>query len=366
MLYPAYVKIAFEVRWAIDGRELDARLLPLLRAIAAHGSLNQAVRELTLSYRHAWGMLGELETALGEPLVRLERGRGARLTALGERFLATQDALAARVAPLLDEQAEATARALTGLRAPGGSRVTVSASHDLALGRLRDALAGSRACRLDLHFQGSLDCLAALSAGRCDFAGFHVPDLPGRNLLLAQYLPHLKGRSLRVIHFVTRQQGLMVAAGNPLGLGRLADLARMRARFVNRQLGSGTRLAFDHLLAAGGIAATQITGYEVEEFTHVAVAATIASGMADAGFGIEAAARQHGLGFVPLMTERYFLAAREATLKRPGPRALLAAVEGAAFRKILRDLPGYSAAASMTPQVPPAALAAANPVKSGA
>ena len=360
------MKIAFGVRWSIDGRELDARLLPVLRAIAAHGSLNQAVRELGLSYRHAWGMLGELESAIGEPLVRLERGRGAQLTAVGERFLATQDALAARIEPLLDEQAEATARELTGQRPAGDSGVTMRASHDLALARLRDALAGSRACRLDLHFQGSLDCLAALSAGRCDFAGFHVPDLPGRSLLLAQYLPSLKGRSLRVIHFVTRQQGLMVRAGNPLRLGRLADLPRARARLVNRQPGSGTRLAFDHLLAAEGIPPAQITGYEVEEFTHAAVAATVASGMADAGFGIEAAARQHGLGFVPLMSERYFLAARAATLKRPGPRALLAAIEGAAFREILRGLPGYAAAASMTPQRPPAALAATNPVKSGA
>jgi len=360
------MKIEFGVRWTIEGRELDARLLPLLRAIAARGSLNQAVRELKLSYRHAWGMLGELETALGEPLAALQRGRGARLTALGEQFLAAQDALAARVSPLLDEHAEAIGRGLHGRRPAAGTRVVMRASHDFALGRLRDLLAASAECRLDLHFQGSLDCLAALSAGRCDFAGFHVPDLPGRNLLLAQYLPLFKGRNLRVVHFVTRQQGLMVAAGNPLGLGRIADLRPSRARFVNRQPGSGTRLAFDHLLAAEGVRPAQIAGYEVEEFTHAAVAATIASGMADAGFGIEAAARRHGLGFVPLMTERYFLAARAATLRRPGPCALLAAVEGAAFREILRDLQGYSAATSTTPQNAAAALAAANPVKSGA
>lgn len=358
------MKIGCEVRWTVDGRELDARLLPLLRGIAAHGSLNQAVRELKLSYRHAWGMLGALETALGEPLATLQRGRGARLTTLGEQFLAAQDALSARVTPLLDQHADAMGRGLRDLRPAAGVRVAMRASHDIALGRLRDLLAASGDCDLDLHFQGSLDCLAALARGECDFAGFHVPDLPGRNLLLAQFQPALKSRGLRVIHFVTRQQGLMIANGNPLKLARLADVARTRARFVNRQPGSGTRLALDHLLAADGIRPAEIAGYEIEEFTHAAVAATIASGMADAGFGIEAAARQHGLAFVPLVTERYFLAARAATLTRPAPRALLAAAQSSAFREIVNALPGYSAPTSMAAQGVAAGLSGANPVKS--
>ncbi len=87
----------------------------------------------------------------------------------------------------------------------------------------------------------------------------------------------------------------------------------------------------------------QIKGYQLEEFTHAAVAATVASGMADAGFGIEAAALQQKLDFVPLATERYFLAVRQATLARPAAHALLAALKGTVFQKRLGALPGYEA-----------------------
>jgi molybdate-binding protein len=141
----------------------------------------------------------------------------------------------------------------------------------------------------------------------------------------------------------------MVAARNPLRITRLRDLARARVRFVNRQSGSGTRLLLDRLLAAERLRAAQIHGYPQEEFTHAAVAATVASGMADAAFGIEAAARQHGLAFVPLATERYFLAARKATLERPAPRKFVAALAGKAYARILRGLPGYAAPPAFDP-----------------
>ncbi len=223
--------------------------------------------------------------------------------------------------------------------------MVLQASHDLALVKLRELLAAGRDCELELHFQGSLDCLAALSRGQCDLAGFHLPDTAGHNALLDQYRPWLKSRALRLLHFATRQQGLMVAPGNPLRIRTLPDLVGKNARFVNRQPGSGTRLFLDHLLAMHKILPARIKGYQLEEFTHAAVAATIASGMADAGFGIEAAARQHGLDFVPLATERYYLAGRSGTLSRPGPSALLAALDSDEFRAILSGLPGY-----MSPQ----------------
>jgi len=335
--------VSLQARWRVDGRALDERALPLLRAIARHGSLNQAVRDIGLSYRHAWGMLGQLQSMLGGPPVALARGRGAQLTALGEKLVAADDALEAKLAPVLKRMSIAIGRALAASRALENDRVVMQASHDIALGKLRDFVASSHRFDFELHFQGSLDCLAALARGQCDFAGFHVPEPAARNALIDQFRPWLKTKTLRLIHFATRQQGLMVAQANPLGIKTLADLARTKARFVNRQPGSGTRLFFDHLLATHKIRPARINGYPLEEFTHAAVAATIASGMADAGFGIEAAARQHHLGFVPLATERYYLAARAGTLARPGPRALLAALESSEFRRILRGLPGYTA-----------------------
>jgi len=339
--------IQFELRWRVDGEEVDARMLPLLRAIVRTGSLNQAVRDIGLSYRHAWGLLGELENALGQQLVTLERGRGAHLTPLGEKFLAGATHLDEQVGPQLKQLGTHIGHELSGTRTGSKARVVIQASHDMALARLRDVLAPDHGCELELHFQGSLDCLAALAHGQCDFAGFHLPDTTGHNALLDQYRPWLKGKALRLILLATRQQGLMVARGNPMHIDALADLADKQARFVNRQPGSGTRLFLDHLLATHKIQPARINGYQLEEFTHAAVAATIASGMADAGFGIEAAARQHGLDFVPLATEGYYLAARSGTLSRPGPRALLAALDSDAFRNILHSLPGYTA-----PQAP--------------
>jgi len=337
------MKIGFELRWRIDGEEVDARMLPLLRAIAQAGSLSRAIRDIGLSYRHAWGLLGKLENALGRQLVKLERGRGAQLTPLGDRLLAGAVQMEEQLGPQLRQMATQIGRELVGSHSGNKERVVLQASHDLALGKLRELLASGRDCELELHFQGSLDCLAALAHGQCDMAGFHVPDTTGRNALLDQYRPWLKSRALRLVHFATRHQGLIVARGNPLRIRTLADLVGKKTRFVNRQPGSGTRLFLDHLLATHKIRPARINGYQFEEFTHAAVAATIASGMADAGFGIEAAARQHGLDFVPLATERYYLAGRSGTLSRPGPRALLAALDSNAFRVILRGLPGYIA-----------------------
>lgn len=329
-------------RWLIGGAEIDTRLLPLLRAIAATGSLNQAVASLRMSYRHAWGLLGKTERTFGQRLVVLERGRGARLSPFGEKLLAADDAGTRIFGRELADMTQSLNRELAALqrRSPARSLV-VHASHDLALGELRDLLSKSKDTLLDLHFRGSLECLADLAAGKCDIAGFHVPDIAGGSTAYEPYRPRFRARSAALVRFVTRRQGLMVARGNPKRIRSLQDLVTSRVRFVNRQPGSGTRLCLDQLLDTARIRPSQIRGYQTEEFTHAAVAATVASGMAEAGFGIEAAARQQGLDFVALATERYYLAARESTLARPAGRALLAALASASFRRRVEALPGY-------------------------
>jgi len=323
------------------GEELDARLVPLLRAISSTGSLNQAVAGLRLSYRYAWGLLGKAARVLGQPLVVMERGRGAKLSLLGEKLVAADEAANRMLASELAVTTADLNREVASSRRHPARPLVIHASHDLALASLRDLLADSKDLALDLHFRGSLECLADLARGACDLAGFHVADIPGG---AEPYRAPLRLRSLALVRFVTRNQGLMVTAGNPRHLRTLADLATSGARFVNRQPGSGTRLCFDQLLAAARIRPARINGYQVEEFTHAAVAATIASGMADAGFGIEAAARQHGLDFVPLASERYYLAARTATLARPDAQVLLAALKVPAFQQRVSSLAGYDAA----------------------
>lgn len=139
----------------------------------------------------------------------------------------------------------------------------------------------------------------------------------------------------------------MVKAGNPKELTRLTDLAQRGLRFVNRQPGSGTRLCLDFLLAQQGVAPGNIHGYTHEEFTHAAVAATVASGMADAAFGIEAAAREQNLDFVPIVSEHYYLAARASVLQKPGTRALLDYLDSREFRRLVNSLAGYRSVASL-------------------
>ncbi len=341
----AYMAIGPAVRWLAEGRAIDSRLLPLLRAVAKTGSLNRAVAALGLSYRHAWGLIGRMERTLGRSLVVMNRGRGARLSPFSLKLLEADDT-ATRV---IGRELAATVRALgratpLTLDAPRGMPLLIHASHDFALAALRDLVAESGAVEVELHFRGSLECLASLARGVCDIAGFHMPEASTDPSAFEPYRSLLRMRGLRLMRFVGRRQGLIVPRGNPKQLLSLSDLAAKGARFVNRQPESGTRLAFDRLLDAAGLRPSQIRGYRSEEFTHAAVAATVASGMADAGFGIGAAAHQHGLDFVPLAEERYFLAARAAMLARPSVRALLDVLRGSAMRRWFDTHPGYDAA----------------------
>ena len=127
---------------------------------------------------------------------------------------------------------------------------------------------------------------------------------------------------------------------------RFRDLAERGLRFVNRQRGSGTRLLIERHLAAEGVSPASVAGYATEEYTHAAVAATVASGGADAGFGLRAAAAEYGLTFVPLVRERYFIAVRAADVAKPAIAALIAMLRRPALSRIVARLPGYRARAA--------------------
>jgi molybdate-binding protein len=147
-----------------------------------------------------------------------------------------------------------------------------------------------------------------------------------------------------VISFVTREMGLMLKRGNPLKIASLKDIVDRKARFVNRDHDSGTRLLFDQLLALHKIDEAKIKGAQQIEFTHAAVAAYVASGMADVSFGVEAAARQFGLEFVRLLTEDYFFVCRRAFLETEPMQRVLDVMKGKEFHKAVAALPGYVAA----------------------
>lgn len=332
--------------WRLGGREparFDGALFTLLDEIARSGSLRIAAGRAGISYRHAWGQLASWADALGRPLATLERGRGTQLTTLGAGLLAARQEIEARLAPeLARAAAEVTAR-LSGPDAGAARKLTIHASHDLALIKARERLDEAHGLEIDLQFHGSRDCLESLARRRCDLAGFHTTADEALASALRDLLPRGVPESIRVVPLYRREQGLVTRPGQTPPVRTIAEIATSGARFINRQRGSGTRILIDRLLRQAGVRPADVRGYQDEEFTHLAVAATVAGGGADAGFGIRAAAVQFGLAFTPLAIEGYFLACREARIRDAGIQRLLAFVQGAEMQSICAALPGYDA-----------------------
>jgi len=337
------IKLTLQYDWEPvpgQGKLLDAMLFEVLRAIRETGSIAAAARRVDMSYRHVWGLTGKWEKHLGRPLVSLHQGRGARLTEFGDKLLWAQRLVSARLTPDLESVRQEIERALSEAHEGVGPRLAVCASHDLALAQLRDRLAQRAGLKLDVRFQGSLASLESLSHGRCAVAGFHIAQ--GLDAAAAaQFRAQLDPAEHQLLGFAMRTQGLMMARGNPLRIESLADLAGGRVRFVNRQRGSGSRVEFDALLAGAGIDPAAITGYANEETTHLAVAALIAGGRADAGYGIKAAAAECALDFLPLLTERYYFACRREALAEAPLRDFAALLRTGEPREVLGRLPGY-------------------------
>ena len=177
---------------------------------------------------------------------------------------------------------------------------------------------------------GSLGGLVALRDGLCHLAGSHLLD-PATGEYTLPYLDRIFGADaeLAVVRLVHRDQGLLVAPGNPLGLTGIADLTRPGLRYVNRQRGAGTRVLLDHELGRLGVDPAAVSGYSREEHTHLGVAAAVAAGRADTGLGILAAARAFGLDFVPVAREPYDLVLRAASLDGRRARSAVGAAGAA-------------------------------------
>ncbi|HYL02884.1 MAG TPA: substrate-binding domain-containing protein [Steroidobacteraceae bacterium] len=345
---PAPGMLGVQLRYGIGSAGERAAALTdspfeLLAAVAQGGSIRQAARTLGASYRHVWGSLRRWEALLGQPLIAWSQGQRARPTPFAERLLWAERRARGRMQPHVEELRADFARVLADACDERHQLLTVRASHDLALPVLQRHVAASADLHVDIGFQGSADALRSLNAAHCQVAGFHVPALRGAAPEFARALkPLLKPRLHRLIACSRRMQGLMVRREHAALVRTFPDLARQGLRFVNRQPGSGTRLLVDHLLHEHSVAPDALAGYrEHIELTHAAVALCVAGGVADAGIGVEAAALQLGLHFIPLVEEDYFLACLEADAVRPAVMRLRESLAGAGWRQILASLPGY-------------------------
>ena len=215
-------------------------------------------------------------------------------------------------------------------------------SHDPLLDEAADLLhLADPALRMSSTHVGSMGGIMAVRRGETHVAGVHLLDERDGSYNTSFIRKYFPSGGVRLVECVGRTQGLMLAAGNPLGVRGVTDLARPGLRYVNRQRGSGTRILMDHLCRKAGMDTAAIYGYDREEFTHTSVAAQIASGSADVGMGIYSAARLYGLDFLPVCTELYDLLIPDGAFETPMVQKLLEVLRGGAFRLRLEKLGGY-------------------------
>jgi molybdate transport repressor ModE-like protein len=318
-------------------------LMDLLQAVDQKGSISAAARELNLSYRHVWGELKRWEDVLGHELIIWEKGQSAKLTEFGGKLMWAERQTQARLAPQLQALRADLERTFAVAFDPDAHVLTMYASHDDALPRLREH-AASEGLHLDIRFCGSVDAIRALNEGRCTLAGFHTQSQPTDKSHAAKaYRDLLKPGLHKIIGFASRCQGLITAAGNPLKLLCLADVARTQARFVQRSQGTGTRVLLDDLLAQAELSIQDLNNWPDEEPSHTALAEAIASGRCDVGLGIESTAHARGLGFVPLVQEQFHLVCLKSALDTPATQALRQVLQNPIWPEVLKGLAGSSA-----------------------
>lgn len=319
-------------------------LLDTLEAIAQHGSISGAAKALGLSYRHVWGALKKWEAVLGQEVILWGKGHTAQLSPFGQRLLLNERQAQARLAPHLDAICAELERSFALSYDDRAPVLSLHASFDRLYSALRQFAAGqgSHSVHLDLTPCVSVDALRALNEGRASLAGFHVLEAASKHSMAAHiYKPLLDVAQHRVISLGRRAQGLIVAPGNPLQLHSLEDVARHKALFVNRPLGTGTRVVLADLMAQVHLQPEDIQGFDDEEPSHNALAQVIAQGQADVGLGIASAAQSKGLDFIPLCQEHDLLVCHASLIQHPAVQALCQLLSSPLWKQQLQGLGGH-------------------------
>ena len=189
---------------------------------------------------------------------------------------------------------------------------------------------------------GSMGGLMAIKRGVCHLAGSHLLDTEDGSYNRSYLKKYLPDTPIRLVNLVFRDQGFIVASGNPKEIRGIEDLVRDDVIFINRQGGSGTRILLDYRLNQLGLNPGDVNGYATEEFTHMSVAVAVLSGSVDAGLGIYAAARALNLDFIPVVTEQYDLVIPQMYFDSENICILLDLINSSDFKKRVGLLGGYS------------------------
>ncbi len=221
--------------------------------------------------------------------------------------------------------------------------IVIVGSHDNTLDVLENQLKSSHSeLTLSSSHVGSMGGLMAIKRGVCHLAGIHLLDTEDGSYNVSYLKKYLPDRPVKLIHLVQRDQGLIIRPGNPKMIKGIKDLGRKDLTFINRQVGSGTRILLDYKLKELNIKASMINGYQNEEFTHMAVAVSVLSGAADAGLGIHAAAKALNLEFIPVVTEQYDLVIPLEYFESAPIQILLEIINSETFKNQVQALGGYS------------------------
>mgnify|MGYP000999507160 FL=1 len=244
------------------------------------------------------------------------------------------------------ESSEVTVNLLRDLDEIDNAIVAIG-SHDLALDLVGSLLAGKYpGVSLSSTHVGSMGGIMAMRRGEAHIAGIHLLDEETGEYNVPYVKRYLDAKDYVLVNLVYREQGLIVASGNPKNIQGVSDIARPGTSFVNRQRGAGTRILLDLELKKLGIGEDRISGYEHEEYTHMGVAASVANNVADVGLGIRSAAKALGLDFVPIAWERYDLLMTREFLHSSSMDKLFGIISSRQFKDQVLSLGGYDVSSS--------------------
>jgi putative molybdopterin biosynthesis protein len=219
--------------------------------------------------------------------------------------------------------------------------IRLSGSHDFLVEHFVKQTSKDLQLQIQPTYIGSLEGLMMLYRGQSDIAAIHLLDPASQEYNLPFIHQLFVYESISVVRFVSREQGFIVAKGNPKNISDFHDLTRKDVQFVNRQKGAGTRFLLDSILSSNGIDPAKINGYSNEEWNHLSTASHISRGMADVAFGIQSAASHLGLDFIPVSKEQFDLVFRFTNENKQNLTNLINYLNSSEFQHSLTDLDGY-------------------------